>query len=327
MAPSTVSTTENDSSGDFRSDDRSLPSVSVIVPVFNDPDGIRQTLESLVRQTYPTGKHEIVVVDNGSTDDTRSVVREYQREWDHVTLEIEDEIQGSYAARNAGIRASESDICAFVDADMFVDEEWLESVVGRFADTDAEYIGCNVEMTVPADGDTIFARYNRRVGFPVRFDVEQKKFAPTCCLSVRRSVFEDVGTFDAQLLSGGDLEFGNRVYESGRELYYAEDVVQNHPARSSFRSLAKKAVRQGRGVGQLQRRYPERYGRPGIPPRPDAPLAGDSDGESAPVREQVVFLTLTVLFTLLRGAGYYLEVLESVYDQRIVRSGKRSVHE
>lgn len=328
MAPSAGSTAETDASGDAESDpaDPALPSMSVIVPVYNDPDGVAQTLDSVVGQTYPTEKHEVVVVDNGSTDDTRSVVRAYEREYDHVTLAVEDDVQGSYAARNTGIRASDGEVCTFIDADMTVAETWLESVAERFSGTQVEYLGCNVEITTDSEDPTLVARYNRHVGFPVRFDVERKRFAPTCCLSVRRSVFEDVGTFDARLTSGGDLEFGNRVHESGRQLHYADDVVQYHPARSSFRSLAKKAVRQGRGVGQLQRYYPERYGRPGIPPQPEAPFADDGD-DPISAREELVFFGLTMLFTLLRGAGYYLEVLGGVFGDRGARSEEPSTHE
>lgn len=327
MAPSAGSTAETDASGDAPDDEPPLPSVSVVVPVFNDPDGVAQTLDSVVEQSYPTEKYEVVVVDNGSTDDTPSVVRAYEREWDHVRLAVEDDVQGSYAARNTGIRASEGDVCTFIDADMTVEETWLESVAERFAGTDVEYLGCNVEITTDSNDPTMTACYNRHVGFPVRFDVERKRFAPTCCLSVRRSVFEVVGTFDARLTSGGDLEFGNRVHESGRELHYADDIVQYHPARSSFRSLAKKAVRQGRGVGQLQRYYPERYGRPGIPPQPEAPFAEDGEDEPISAREKLVFFGLTMLFTLLRGAGYYLEVFGGVFDNRGASSEERSTHE
>ncbi len=288
---------------------------SVIVPVYEDPAGVAQTLRSLVEQTYSRERHEIVVVDNDSTDDTRSVVRSYAREHDHVTMAVEDDVQSSYAARNTGVRESSGTVCAFVDADMTVEEDWLESVVERFRKDDVAYLGCDVEIRVPPGEETVFARYNRASGFPVEYDIEVKRFAPTCCLSVRRSVFEEVGTFDQRLTSGGDYEFGNRVSASGVDLHYAPDIVQYHPARSSLRSLVKKSLRQGRGVGQLQRYYPDRYGRPGIPPRPDGSHVDSTDDESIPSHERVVFELLGLLLLAVRGVGYYGEVLFGTDDE------------
>ena len=88
------------------------PFVSVIVPVYNDPEGIRDCLTALSEQSYPDDRYEVIVVDNGSTDSTRSVISEFP-----VTFRIEDEIQGSYAARNTGIANAHGDVFGFVDAD------------------------------------------------------------------------------------------------------------------------------------------------------------------------------------------------------------------
>lgn len=289
--------------------------VSVIIPVYNDPEGISQTLDSLAQQTYPDHQHEVVVVDNDSTDRTRSVAREYCENWGNVTMELEDEIQSSYAARNTGIRASEGDICVFLDADMIVEKDWLESIVDRFTNSDIDYLGCNVEITVPPGKNTVFARYNRASGFPVQYDIEEKQFAPTCCLAVNKSLFDEVGMFDERLMSGGDYEFGNRVHECGTELHYAEDIVLYHPARSSFRSLIKKSLRQGRGVGQLQRYYPNRYGRPGIPPRPDGSHVEETAEAAIPWHEQLLFWLFTVVLLAARGVGYYIEVGHVLLDE------------
>ena len=106
---------------------RTYTSVVVIIPVYNDPKGIQDTLDSLLGQT--TTNYQIVVVDNNSTDRTPEIVRTYETDHDHITLLHEREIQSSYAARNTGIRHTDSDILAFVDADMTVPEDWLESAL------------------------------------------------------------------------------------------------------------------------------------------------------------------------------------------------------
>ncbi|GAB7095458.1 glycosyltransferase [Halolamina litorea] len=278
--------------------------VSVVAPVYNDPEGIADTLDALVVQIHDD--HEILVVDNGSTDDTRDVIRNYTQDHENVHLLVEDEIQSSYAARNKGIRHADGDVLGFIDADETVGDDWLETALRAMDEQDADYLGCNVELTLPQD--TIVGRYNARTGFPVEQYLETEHYAPTCALLVRREVFEEVGTFDARLISGGDREFGERVHEAGYEQGYAEDAVVYHPARTSFEALAKKNVRVGRGFCQKQRYYPDRFGKPGIPPTPSGPGDDDEDApDSAFTRLAFAFLSIAMLAC--RGLGYYYEFL------------------
>ncbi|PGF16939.1 glycosyltransferase [Natrinema sp. CBA1119] len=276
--------------------------ISIIIPVYNDPGGIATTLESfLTLQT--SHDHEIVVVDNNSTDRTPEVVQSYDD--DRLTLNHETGIQSSYAARNTGIRNTDSDILAFVDADMIVSEDWLESALQTFQTRDADYMGCNVELTLP-DTPTLAARYDHHTGFPVKQYLEYQQFAPTCCLFVRREVLEDVGLFDHRLVSGGDKEFGNRVHEAGYDMHFAEDVTMYHPTRNTLSELVRKDRRVGRGLCQLQRYYSDRYGTPGVPPRPSGVKLPDPDLET---RDRFAFGALSRFLTGVRGLGYYQEYL------------------
>ncbi|GAB7091215.1 glycosyltransferase [Halorubrum luteum] len=278
--------------------------VSVIVPVYNDPDGIRTTLDSLLAQDAPRD-YRVHVVDNDSTDHTPDVVRSYEDDHDNLTLVHEREIQSSYAARNTGIRSTDAEILAFVDADMTVPEEWLESALDAIHAADADYMGCNVELTLP-DDPPLPARYDHHTGFPVEGYLESQRFAPTCCLVVRREVFEDVGLFDHRLESGGDKEFGNRVHDAGYDQAFAEDVTMYHPTRDSVADLAAKDRRVGRGLCQLQRYHPDRYGTPGVPPRPSRIKRPDRD---LPPSDRVAFGALSTFLTGMRGLGYYREYL------------------
>lgn len=279
------------------------PTVSVVVPVYNDPEGIRMTLESLVAQTYPDEAYEVIAVDNGSTDGTQGVIREFETAHDTVELAVEDEIQGSYAARNAGIDRATGSVVGFLDADVTVDEEWLSLAVTEMERTDAAYLACDVRLY--ADGtESPVTRYKRLTGFPVEKYVEEFSFAPTCCLLVRRRLLDDVGRFDERLVSGGDLEFGNRVSDAGRELHFTDEVTAFHPTRSTVREVARKAVRVGRGRYQLRAYYPERYGSPMAmllnpltyaPPLPWRLSAAFEDYDSLATREKpLMYLLLTV---------------------------------
>jgi len=280
------------------------PSVSVIVPVYNDPSGIRQTLDSLTDQTFPNDDYEVIAVDNNSTDDTRSIIERFETDYENIYLEVEEEIQGSYAARNAGIRRAAGEVIGFLDADVTVPEDWLVRGVAVLEGRNADYLACDVNL-VGSDGpDGYAARYDRQTGFPIEKYVDVLSFAPTCCLFVRYSVFEDLGPFDERLVSGGDLEFGNRVEESGRTLHYVEDLTANHPVRSTIAALGSKAARVGRGRYQLRSYYPDRYGMPWrmlvnpltyTPPIPwRAPGAFDGFGTLSRRDQLIMYLLLTV---------------------------------
>lgn len=256
------------------------PFVSVVVPVYNDRDGLGATLASLVEQTYPESSHEVMVVDNGSTDRTPQLARAVAAGNEVVRVESETKIRGSYAARNAGIRASQGEILAFLDADVTVEPDWLETAVAWMDERDAEYVGCRVEIPKPDRSQVgpirdLAGKYDALAGFPVERYVEENEFAPTCGLLVAREVFDEVGLFDAGLVSGGDTEFGQRVAAAGYELHYAPELRVDHPARSSLRSLLGKHVRVGRGMTQRSRRHPDRYDPPSpwnprglLPPHP-----------------------------------------------------------
>jgi glycosyltransferase involved in cell wall biosynthesis len=276
--------------------------LEVVVPVFNDPDGITQTVTSI----DPIRCLAVRIVDNGSTDNTHETVRCLSANIEGVYSHVEPTVQSSYAARNTGIRHTDADVLAFLDADMTVSDGYFDRALTHLRENDLDYLGCRVDLTVPDDERTRTARYNAHTGFPVRQYLDRHRYAPTCALFVRREVFEDVGLFDPRLVSGGDMEFGNRVDAAGYEMGYCADAVVHHPVRSSVRSLYDKNVRVGRGHCQLQRYYPERYGEPPIPPRHE-PI--DTDAADLPFDDRLAFGALSTAMTAARASGYARELL------------------
>ncbi len=139
---------------------------------------------------------------------------------------------------------------------MWVSETWVADMITALVSNDYDYLGCNVEV-VAEDQPNIWERYEQSFSFPVDTYINNKHFAPTCALAVKRDVFEEVGLFDERLESGGDKEFGQRVHRAGFEQGYAGDVTAYHPARNSWDALRSKALRIGRGRTQKRRYHPE----------------------------------------------------------------------
>jgi len=232
--------------------------ISIIIPVYNDPNGVKDTLNSLVNQDYPPENFEIIIADNGSTDATLDIINEFCREYPKlIRLVIEDTIQSSYAARNKGVRIAKGSIIAFIDADMSVDRDWLKKINQSLKEHSWDYLGCDVEIYYKSR--SVYEIHDKMKGFPIRNYVNKNKFAPTCCLVVRKVLFDELGPFNSKLVSSGDYEFGNRVFGSGYKLYFDQNIIMRHPARSSLRKLLQKSFRIGRGQEQLLRYYPGRY--------------------------------------------------------------------
>jgi len=283
---------------------------SVVIPVYNDPEGVETTVESLLDQRATD--YEVVIADNGSTDETAAVARRFA-ERDRVRHVVEDEVQSSYAARNAGIAAASGDVIGFVDADMWVDEEYVGDITRAMADRD--YMGCRVELVA---GDGTVARYRRASGFPIETYVRENRFAPTCCLVVSRRLLDAIGDFDARLASNGDLEFGRRAHEAGFELTYEPSITLYHPARATLGDVLAQNRRIGRGREQLRHYHGDRFDvRPLADPRnvlPVHPLRFRESLERAPERryELLAWYVFACMQKWARTAGSLRQRLAAV---------------
>ena len=284
---------------------QAIPSISIAIPVYNDPAGVQTTIESLLDQTQHLSKVEIIIIDNNSTDNTYNIAKQYADEHDNITVVRETAIQSSYAARNKGIEHATGDILVFFDADQQVTDGWLEAALTCLEKQDADYLAPNIELDA-GDDPTLIGQYNKTTGFPIEDFLTYHRYAPTSCLIVRRELIDDVGAFDERLISGGDLEFGNRVDEAGYTLGFCPDSTVIHPTRNTVRALVKRNIRIGRGHCQLQHYYPARYGRVGIPPQPSDIRSKQYDDSQG----RLIFTLLTLIMTATRGLGYYRECLK-----------------
>ena len=290
---------------------QSHPVVSVISPVYNDPEGIQTTLGSLLNQSYRNV--EVLAIDNMSTDDTVDKINTLVSDHSNLLDSIQEaDVQSSYAARNTGIEHASGDILLFLDADMWVPETWIEDMVDTLTSNNYDYLGCNVDVV--ADQPYVWERYEQSFSFPVETYLEDKQFAPTCALAVRREVFEEVGLFDERLESGGDKEFGQRVHRAGFTQGYTGDITAYHPARDSWKALKSKALRIGRGRAQKRRYHPEldephplhpfNY----LPPSPFR-LRRRFSGQDVSAASLVGFYLLEYLLKLIQSYGMLRETL------------------
>lgn len=110
------------------------PTVSIVIPAFNEQETIRACLTAAINQTVPA--HEIIVVDNKSTDATASIVRAMQAEHPHHNIIFlqQNEEQGLIPTRNVGLDAATGDVLGRIDADSIIDPTWVREVQSVFTD-------------------------------------------------------------------------------------------------------------------------------------------------------------------------------------------------
>ncbi|NJO39555.1 MAG: glycosyltransferase family 2 protein [Cyanobacteria bacterium CRU_2_1] len=227
---------------------KDLPFVSVIIPVLNDVDRLEICLNALDQQTYPGDRYEVIVVDNGSTESPESLVNKFTQA--AFTYESQP---GSYAARNQGLSVAKGEIIAFTDSDCIPVQNWLETGVKHLLSTpNCGLVAGQITMFFRnSNVPTAVELYDSITYFQQKKYVEEFKCGATANLFTFKTVFETVGSFNSKLMSGGDLEWGQRVFSRGYSIVYADDSCVAHPARHSLAQLYQKTVRVSRGHYQL----------------------------------------------------------------------------
>lgn len=297
--------------------------ISVIIPVYNDPEGLKDTLDSLVDQELDR-EYELLPVDNNSTDQTAEVIKDFEQRYPDLVNGLEENnVQSSYAARNKGIENAEGDIICFLDADMWVDTDYLSKISSYFEENpEVDYVGCQVEIV--KQSDSLASKFDEVTGFQVKSYLDELGFVPTCCLSVRKEVFDEIGKFNQKLVSGGDKEFGRRVNSSNLGTEYLDSVRVYHPARTSVRDIASKYFRIGRGDRQLQANYNQILGendeRDGFSGRGYLPEFSIIQKKVENLRNKGVVLVPGFLFCyVVKQLSYYSGYL---YEMILVSSGR-----
>lgn len=227
--------------------------VSVVVPVLNQPDGLATTLRSLDSQSLPASEREVIVVDNGSSEDALRTVGECCASRSDTRLLVERDIRSSYAARNRGIAASRGAVVAFTDADCQPDESWLEQGLIALEAGRADAVAGRIVISFRTDRPNLWEYLDAASWLDQRHYVDAHGFGATANLFVRRALLDAVGSFRSDLISGGDYEFGRRVAHHGGRMEFAEAAVVVHPARASARAAFAKARRVAKGLRSLER--------------------------------------------------------------------------
>lgn len=225
--------------------------VAVVIPVWNGEAVLGRCLDALARQTLPRDAYQIIVVDNGSNDATRTIARSYTG----VEL-LEEKRPGSYVARNLGIERVRAPITAFTDADCEPAPDWLEQVLrAAAANPGFGVLAGKIELFDEiAQEREVFGDYERLFSFPQAHAARGN--CATANWASETALLKALGGFDAALKSGGDRQMALRIRDSGHPLIYVPAMMVRHPVRASRAELVRKRQRLSGGRWDRTRRRP-----------------------------------------------------------------------
>lgn len=239
------------------------PTVSIIVPCYNEQATIGKLLDSLRAQTYPHDKMEVVIADGMSTDGTRTEIESFKRR--HPGFEIrvmENRARTIPSGVNQGIREARGAILIRLDAHSMPIPEYVERCVTAHQNHRGDNIGGVWEIRPGAEtrmaesiaaaaahplgvGDALY-RLNAKAGA-----VDTVPFG-----SFRRELIERIGAFDETLLSNEDYEFNARVRQAGGVVWLDPSIRCVYFSRPTLGKLAAQYWRYGFWKFRMLRRYP-----------------------------------------------------------------------
>ncbi|MEE9584870.1 MAG: glycosyltransferase [Candidatus Brocadiales bacterium] len=225
------------------------PLVSVLVPVLNAGDTIQWTVRSLLEQTYKN--IEIIIVDDGSTDNTPLMCRRLERQEEMVTYSRFEERAGKSAALNHAIRFAKGEFIVFIDADTTFDRDAIFNVIKNFADPKVGAVAGNLR---PRNAKRTLLTRLQQIEYLFTIDVGRRIRANFGILPIvsgafggfRRELVEQVGGHEPG--PGNDSDLTIRIRKRGYKIVFAPDAICLTNVPDKLYNLIKQRMRWDRNL-------------------------------------------------------------------------------
>lgn len=226
-----------------------LPLVSIIVPAFNEKDNIQKTLASLTKLDYPKNKLEIIVVDDGSTDNTYELAQQFAKEKQKTfkgkILLLIKKNGGKGSAMNLGLKHATGEIIASMDADSIVTPSALKKMLGYFNQKDVMAVTPAMKVYQPKTYLQKFQMVEYLIGIYLRKAyayLNSLYIAPGPFSLYRKCFFDKYGGYDEKNLTE-DMEIGLRIQSKGYQIENSIDASVYTQAPKNFKELAQQRTR------------------------------------------------------------------------------------
>lgn len=281
----------------------SFPPVSILIPAYNEGDVIKESIQNLLDLDYP--EKEIVVIDDGSEDDTLERARKFE-DGEEVKV-FTKENGGKSSALNYGLERCSGELIFSLDADSFPKKDVLKKMVGYFEDEDVMAVVPTLKVRNPGSllqrlqsVEYVITSFVRKVlSFMVALDV-----TPGAPL-YRKEFFDRHGGFDETTITE-DLEMGLRIHEKGYKVEHCVDGTVFTEAPDGFSGLKNQRVRWGYGTFENLSKYRNMF----------SPKYGDLGVFYLPVT--LITAIMPVFFILYSAHGILTNIYKNIVNLSLV---------
>jgi cellulose synthase/poly-beta-1,6-N-acetylglucosamine synthase-like glycosyltransferase len=224
------------------------PLVSVVIPMYNEGEIIEQCIGSVLNQNYPGRQTEIIVVDGGSTDDSREKVENLKELHPNISL-YDNPKQTSSSGLNVGVMHAKGDVIIILGAHALMDREFIRLNISYLREKNVKCVGgTTVNIGKTYTQQAIGLAMNSPFGLssaPYRY-CQKPRFVDTVIYaSYRRELFDEVGLFNEEGLISDDAELNWRIREAGHRIFYTPEIKSYYYPRRSLGKLFRQIFRYG----------------------------------------------------------------------------------
>ena len=247
-----------------------LPFVSALLVTRNEKDYIKMSLMSLIDQTYPKDKYDIVIIDGGSTDGTLDIIKELQDTYNSESFSIRvvpNPKKILATGWNIGIQSAKGEYVVRIDAHATAEKDFIEKSVETMQRVDAVCVGGKL-ISKSLNGEDNVISYVLSSPFGVgnsSFRVsEDEGYADTAVYGLyQKAIFDKAGYFDEKMVRNQDIEMHSRIKKAGGKFYFNPAIKSTYYTRNTVKKMLKQAYGNGqwnmvllkRGSGALSIRH------------------------------------------------------------------------
>lgn len=212
--------------------------ISVIIPTYNGCEMLRKSLPTWFNQTLPQEEYEVLVVDNRSTDETRTMVELLIADKPNFHY-LYEPTPGATNARHAGAHKAKGEYLVFADNDGLFNTECLASIIEVYKQNpECAAVACKIDIVWDGVEPDWIAPYKKQLGQlnygnEIRYDNQNRFYLNGGLMSVRKDVFERLGGFNPDLIGpyligDGDLGFVNKLHAKNAVIGWTPNAVMKH---------------------------------------------------------------------------------------------------
>lgn len=232
--------------------EKEFPFVSALLVNRNEKDYIRISLMSLIEQTYPKDKYEIIVIDGGSTDGTLDIIKELQDTYNTNSFSIRvvpNPKKILATGWNIGIQSAKGEYVVRIDAHATAEKDFIEKSVETMIRVDAVCVGGKL-TSKSLNGEDNVISYVLSSPFGVgnsSFRVsDEEGYADTAVYGLyKKDIFEKAGYFDEEMVRNQDIEMHSRIKKVGGKFYFNPEIKSTYYTRNTVKKMLKQAYGNG----------------------------------------------------------------------------------